>query len=127
MPENFRFQSVTDNAVKVSGLRFKPSTDRNHPFPVRSAHDRLANKNLLTFIFLVIDKTILSAPFSRPGKTSVQCRKDVTIDIVNNHIVNLAKKIILKFYYPLNIGRLFRGHTIKCRSCLEMVVISISL
>ena len=32
--------------------------------------------------------------------------------IIDNHIINLSKKIILIAYHSLNIDRLLRGHTI---------------
>ncbi|WP_211667340.1 hypothetical protein, partial [Klebsiella pneumoniae] len=73
---------------------------------------RLPNKDLLSFIFLVIDKKLSVRAFARPRETFMQRGEDIALSIVNNHIINLGKKVILIMDHVLNIGRLLRGHAI---------------
>lgn len=42
----------------------------------------------------------------------MQCRKNIPLRIVNNHIIYLDKKIILIAYHPLDIFGLLWGHAI---------------
>ena len=44
------------DTVKCPGVGFKATTNGNDPFAIGSAYHGLTNKNLLIFIFLVIDK-----------------------------------------------------------------------
>ena len=42
----------------------------------------------------------------------MQGGEDIPMRIIDNHIINLGKKVILIAYHSLNIGRLLRGHAI---------------
>ena len=42
----------------------------------------------------------------------MQGGEDIPMRIIDNHIINLGKKVILIMDHVLNIGRLLRGHAI---------------
>ena len=45
-------------------------------------------------------------------QTFMQGCEDIPLRIIDNHIINLGKKVILIAYHSLNIGRLLRSHAI---------------
>ena len=108
----FDTQRHHHHTVKCPGLGFKAPADGDNPFAIGSAYHRLPNKNRLIFIFFVIDKKLSVRAFAWPRKTFMQRGKDIALSIVNNHIINLGKKVILIIDHVLNIGRLLRGHAI---------------
>ncbi|KGI63362.1 hypothetical protein LA04_13125 [Enterobacter sp. UCD-UG_FMILLET] len=100
------------NTIKCPGVGFKAPTNGDDPFTIGSADYGLANKNLLIFIFLVVDKKLSVRAFAWPRKTFLQRGEDIALRIVNNHVINLGKQIVLIIYHSLNMVRLLRRHAI---------------